>query len=79
MDGVGNKPENFNTLIKTYDIGSPEMELDISFEYIKKEKEWQHYCELRDKQDEELIIPLHGYGINSELNLTDTIMDICNN
>lgn len=77
-DGIGEKPNSFNTLIKTYDIDSKNNnELDISFDYDKEEKCWMYYCELRDKINEELIIPLHGYGIDSVQNLTDTIMDIC--
>jgi hypothetical protein len=78
-NGVGDKPESFNTLIKTYDISSDTVELDISFDYCKEDKQWLHYCELRNKQDSELIIPLHGYGVDSVQNLTDTIFDICQN
>jgi len=79
-DGVGKKPQSFNTLIVTYDINSKNSNvLDISFEYNKEEKTWEHYCELRDTHTEDLVIPLHGYGIDSILNLTETILDICSN
>lgn len=77
-NGIGKMPKDFNTKIATYDIKSKnENELDISFEYDDEEKCWTHYCELRDKATGELMIPLHGYGIDSVNNLVDTIMDIC--
>lgn len=42
-NGIGEKPNSFNTLIKTYDIQSDDYELDISFEYDKEDNEWLHY------------------------------------
>lgn len=77
------QPEGFLCgMIKTYDIGSVNgNELDISFEYLDEDESdtpgWTHYCELRDKETGDLMIPLHGYGIDSVQNLVDTIMDIC--
>ena len=81
-NGVGRRPKNFSTRIVTYNIDSINWnELDISFEYLDKDESdipgWTHYCELRDKETGDLMIPLHGYGINSVQNLVDTIMDIC--
>lgn len=81
-DGKGEKPESFDTRIVTYDIGSKyDNELDISFEYLEEDEGdisgWTHYCELRNIITEDLMIPLHGYGIDSVQNLVDTIMDIC--
>lgn len=81
-DGVGKRPKKFDTRIVTYNIGSVNgNELDISFEYLNKDEGdkpgWTHYCELRDKVTGDLMIPLHGYGIDSVQNLIDTIMDIC--
>lgn len=76
-NGKGKRPNSFDTRIVTYDIDSINgNELDISFDYLDEDG-WTHYCELRDKESGELIIPLHGYGINSLQNLIDTIMDIC--
>ena len=80
-NGEGYPPEQFNSCICTYDFGSPWVELDISFDYVQNEcgdLEWEHYCEIVDKDNAELCVPLHGYGINSYLNLADTILDICN-
>ena len=81
-DGTGEMPEGFDTKIVTYDIDSKNgNELDISFEYLEEDESdvsgWTHYCELRDKETEDLMIPMHGYGINSVQNLIDTIMDVC--
>ena len=77
-NGQGERPMQFDTRICTYDFGSPLVELDISFDYNYNEMEWEHYCEIVDKKTEDLCVPLHGYGIDSYLNLADTILDICN-
>ena len=81
-NGIGRQPKEFDTRIFTYDIDSVNgNELDISFEYLNEDESdisgWTHYCELRDKDTEDLMIPLHGYGIDSLQNMIDTIMDIC--
>lgn len=83
-NGKDGKPNNFDTRIFTYDIQSANNnELDISLEYEENpetgKKEWTHYCELRDKDNGDLIEVQHGYGIDSVLNLADTILDICRN
>lgn len=75
--GRGKQPKSFDTRIVTYDIDSVNgNELDISFDKIDEDG-WTHYCELRDKESGELMMPLHGYGVDSLHNLIDTIMDIC--
>lgn len=75
-DGAGEKPDYVSTLIHTYDFQSKfGNELDISLE--KDEGKWTHYCELRDKETGDLLAALHGYSVDSYLNLADTIMDIC--
>lgn len=77
-DGNGKAPDDFKPQICTYDIQSVNNnELDISCEYDEETGCWEHYCELRDKDSGDLMIPLHGYGINSVNNLADTIMDVC--
>lgn len=79
--GNGIKPKTFDPRIVTYQL-SKGMELDISFEKDKSSdtnnNEWEHYCELRCVINGECLIPLHGYGINSPQNLSDTIDVICN-
>lgn len=76
-NGEGRRPKSFDTRIVTYDINSINgNELDISFDYLEEDG-WTHYCELRNKETGELMILLHGYGVDSLQNLVDTIMDIC--
>lgn len=79
-DGNGTKPKNFDSRIITYQL-SEGMALDISFEEVEdpdsREKEWEHYCELRDEASGDFLHGYHGYGIDSILNLADTIDDIC--
>lgn len=85
-DGSGKKPEEFNcTKYFTYDFGSPYVDLDISFNYYEEDNEWLHCCEIVNREPSsssdfvECCEVLSGYGIDSYLNLTDTILDICNN
>lgn len=76
-NGEGDRPESFKSTIATYPVND-DTELDISFEY-DKEDGWYHLCELRDKESEELLAILSGYGVDSPQNLADTISDICQN
>lgn len=77
--GEGDAPSNFDERICTYEIGSDYAELYVSFYYDKNEQMWCHYCELRDKDTEEdLLRPISGYGVDSPINLADSIMDACN-
>ena len=77
-NGEGDTPSSFDERICTYEISSDYTELDISFYYDEDEQIWCHYCELRDKETEELLQPISGYGIDSVLNLVDSIIDACN-
>ena len=74
-DGTGNRSAEFDSRIVTYHIDR-DTELDISFER-ENEDGWLHLCELRDKHTGELLEMLHGYGIDSPLNLEETIAEIC--
>lgn len=80
-NGIGDTPDNLDTRIVTYNINSENNELDISLELEENpetgEKEWTHCCELRDKDNGDLMDIQHGYGIDSIPNLADTILDIC--
>lgn len=75
-DGIGERPDTFNLKIKTFDIGIDGIILDISFDYDVEDREWTHYCEVRDKSSGELMTPMHGYGVNDIQNLTTTILDV---
>ena len=80
--GKGEKPPNFDTMCCTYDFGSPYVVLDVYFEYDEIENEWCHVCEIVDKKPDGKHVGmcerLSGYGVNSHLNISDTILDICN-
>lgn len=75
-DGNGEKPESVNTKILEYDLCEYDL-LDISIEYNNEDKTLEHCCEIVDKKSDLMIEVLHGYGIDSYLNLSDTIEDIC--
>ena len=74
-NGLSERPIDFDSHIITYPIDE-DTDMDISFEY-EKEDGWLHLCELRCRHTGELLNIVHGYGIDSPQNLTDTIEDIC--
>ena len=75
-DGTGEKPESFITTIWEYELNEYDF-LDISMEYSVEDKCWIHRCEIVDKKSDTMTEILSGYGIDSYLNLADTIEDIC--
>lgn len=81
-NGEGKRPKELSRICCTYDFGSPYVVLDIYFEYDSGNKEWIHVCEVVDKNSNGEYVGmcerLSGYGVNSYLNVADTIMDICN-
>lgn len=77
-NGEGNKPSTFDERIWEYELSKDDY-LDISFYYDFFGAEWFHCCEIVDKQSDEMTAMLSGCGINSILNLVDTIMNICKN
>lgn len=83
-NGKGRKPKQFDTICCTYDLGFPYVVLDIFFEYDEEEKEWGHTLEMVDKEPEEghkyvsMWERCGGYGIDSYLNIADSILYICN-
>ena len=42
-----------------------------------EEDGWCHYCDLVYQSDDSSFDMLSGYGIDSILNVTDTVMDLC--
>lgn len=76
-DGNGNAPSDVDFRIVTFHLPfNKDVRLDISID--QDEGEWYHYCELVDEHDNCMVQCEHGYGIDSYLNLADTIMDIVN-
>lgn len=74
-DGNGESPPTFDPSAKTY-VMSANQKLIIRFEYNVEDQAWEHVCELRNDRTHAVTL-LHGYGINSPENLTDTIEYIC--
>lgn len=74
-DGRGEKPVDVNTNVMSFDIpGDSCRRMDISFDI--DDGEWCHLCQLVDIQSKSVIEFEHGYGVDSVLNLADTIMDL---
>ena len=74
-DGRGEKPSDVETNAMSFDIpGDACHRLDISIDI--DDGEWCHLCQLVDIQSKIVIEFEHGYGVDSILNLTDTIMDL---
>ena len=73
---IGEKPAAVNTKLWECELNSDDF-LDISIEFDKKESLWVHRCEIVGKEDNTMTEFLSGYGIDSYLNLADTIEDIC--
>lgn len=72
-NGTGNKPDIFRE--ETWETKlTNDVRLEIVF---SKDDEWNHYCDLVHATSGESFDMLSGYGIDSPLNLTDTIMDLC--
>ena len=73
--GEGDKPESFKDYPWRYQL-TDEVDLEITFVF-DEEDGWHHCCDLVYKSDDSSFDVLSGYGIDSVLNLTDTIMDLC--
>lgn len=74
-DGIGNKPESFIEGVWEYPLNK-EVHLEIVFVYDDIDG-WHHCCDLVDNNSNDSIEMLSGYGIDSSLNLVDTVMDLC--
>ena len=72
-NGTGNKPDTFRE--ETWET---ELTNDVHLEIVfVKDDKWNHYCDLVYTSNGESFDMLSGYGIDSPLNLIDTIMDLC--
>lgn len=74
-NGEGNKPESFDERPWQYEIVDG-INLEITFAY-DEEDGWHHYCALVYAKDNNSFDLISGYGIDSKLNVIDTVMDIC--
>ena len=74
-NGNGIKPATFAEKIWEYPL-TKEMHLEIVLVYDDVDG-WHHCCDLVDTNSNDTIEMISGDGIDSALNLVDTIMDLC--
>lgn len=75
-NGNGDKPQSFDEREWEYDLTN-DKRLNICLYYDDIDKEWVHCCEIVGASDDVVLEMLTGYGIDSTLNLIDTLMDLC--
>lgn len=76
-NGTGSKPSSFSEGIWEYPLNGNE-HLEITFAHDDTDG-WHHFCDIVDTKSNDSIDQLSGYGIDSPLNLVDTVMDLCRN
>lgn len=74
-NGEGEKPSSFKEIPWQYPL-TDEVNLEITF-VCDDEDDWHHCCDLVCSSDNSSFDMLSGYGIDSPLNLIDTIEDLC--
>ena len=75
MEWRRNKPESIEERPWQCKIANG-INLEITFAY-DEEDGWCHYCDLVCTKDDSSFDVVSGYGIDSKLNVIDTVMDIC--
>lgn len=73
-NGKGNKPQTFKEQIWEFSL-TDNVSLEITLS--QDDNEWNHYYDLVYTSSEESFDMLSGYGIDSPLNLIDTIVNLC--
>ena len=74
-DGVGKKPDSFKDYPWQCSLNE-NVNLEITFVYNEIDG-WHHCCDLVSKSNNESFDMLSGNSINSVIDLTNTIMDLC--
>lgn len=74
-NGSTSMPKSFDDRAWQYPL-TDDVNLEITFVY-NEEDGWCHYCDLVYQSDDSSFDMLSGYGIDSILNVTDTVMDLC--
>lgn len=74
-DGNGKKPDSFKDYPWQRSLNE-DVNLEITFVYNEIDG-WHHCCDLVYESDNSSFDMKSGKGIDSILNLTDTIMDLC--
>lgn len=68
-------PKSFDDRAWQYPL-TDDVNLEITFVNTEEEG-WCHYCDLVYQSDDSSFDMLREYGIDSILNVTDTVMDLC--
>ena len=74
-DGNGNKPDSFKDYSRQYSL-TIGINLEITFVYDELDG-WHHCCDLVYESDNSSFDLLSGDRIDSIINITNTIMDLC--
>lgn len=74
-NGSTSMPKSFDNRAWQYPL-TDDVNLEITFVY-NEEDGWCHYCDLVYQSDDSSFDMLSGHGIDSILNVTDTVMDLC--
>ena len=74
-NGSTSMPKSFDNRAWQYPL-TDAVNLEITFVY-NEEDGWCHYCDLVYQSDDSSFDMLSGHGIDSILNVTDTVMDLC--
>ena len=68
---------NITNVTKKYGSLTAVDNISLEITFAQDGNEWNHYCDLVYTFSGESFDMLSGYGIDSPLNLVDTIMDLC--
>lgn len=74
-NGIGNKQKSFKDYSQQHSL-TKNVNLEITFVYNEVDG-WHHCCDLVNKSDNSSFDMLSGNSINSVVDLTNTIMDLC--
>lgn len=74
-DGKGKKTDSFKDYPWQCSLNE-DVNLEITFVYNEVDG-WHHCCDLVNKSDNSSFDMLSGNSINSVIDLTNTIMDLC--
>ena len=74
-NGDGDMPSSFDTRVWEYPLQNG-INLNITLENNDIDG-WCHFCELVDDSSNDMIECMSGYGIDSAINLVDTVIDLC--
>lgn len=74
-NGRGSKPSTFNEKVWEYSL-TEDIHLEITFAHDDVDG-WCHCCDLVDTKSNDSIATLSRKGMDSAIDLVDTIMDLC--